>query len=80
MRLRIRDVETLQVVLMDCPTTPFCAFPLCSPLPLSLDRALPLSSVQFSYSVVSDSLRPHELKHARPPCVGMLEIQNLVPM
>ena len=26
------------------------------------------SSVQFSYSVVSDSLRPHELQHARPPC------------
>ena len=27
-----------------------------------------LSSVQFSYSVVSDSLRPHGLKHVRPPC------------
>ena len=27
-----------------------------------------LSSVQFSHSVVSDSLRPHELQHARPPC------------
>ena len=24
--------------------------------------------VQFSPSVVSDSLRPHELHHARPPC------------
>jgi len=28
----------------------------------------PYSSVQFSRSVVSDSLRPHELQHARPPC------------
>ena len=27
-----------------------------------------ISSVQFSLSVVSDSLRPHELQHARPPC------------
>ena len=27
-----------------------------------------ISSVQFSYSVVSDSLRPHESQHARPPC------------
>ena len=27
-----------------------------------------ISSVQFSRSVVSDSLRPHELKHTRPPC------------
>ena len=27
-----------------------------------------LNSVQFSRSVVSDSLRPHESQHARPPC------------
>ena len=28
----------------------------------------PFSSVQFSHSVVSDSLWPQELQHARPPC------------
>ena len=27
-----------------------------------------ISSVQFSHSVVSDSLWPHGLQHARPPC------------
>ena len=27
-----------------------------------------LLSVQFSCSVVSDSLQPHESQHARPPC------------
>ena len=27
-----------------------------------------VSSVQFSCSVVSDSLRPHESQHTRPPC------------
>ena len=27
-----------------------------------------LSSVQFSYSVMSNSLWPHGLQHARPPC------------
>ena len=27
-----------------------------------------ISSVQFSRSVMSDSLRPHESQHARPPC------------
>ena len=27
-----------------------------------------LSSVQFSHSVISDSLRPHEPQHARLPC------------
>ena len=29
---------------------------------------LNLTSVQFSSSVVSNSLRPHEPQHARPPC------------
>ena len=28
------------------------------------------NSVQFSCSVVSNSLRPHELQHARPPCLS----------
>ena len=28
----------------------------------------PVTSVQFSHSVVSDSLRPHGLQHARLPC------------
>ena len=32
------------------------------------NRDIDISSVQFSHSVVSDSLRPHELQHARPPC------------
>ena len=31
-------------------------------------KVLAFSSVQFSHSVVSDSLWPHELQHARPPC------------
>ena len=29
-----------------------------------------LVSDQFSCSIVSDSLRPHELQHARPPCLS----------
>ena len=28
----------------------------------------PISSVEFSHSVMSDSLVPHELQHARPSC------------
>ena len=30
--------------------------------------AVQFTSVQISYSVVSDSLRLHELQHTRPPC------------
>ena len=29
---------------------------------------VPFSSVQFSHTVMSGSLRPHESQHARPPC------------
>ena len=46
----------------DCSIISF----LCSPLDY---WSLPtFSSVQFSRSVVSDSVRPHESQHARPPC------------
>ena len=38
------------------------------PLSLSLSWMEVLHIVQFSRSVVSNSLRPHELTHARPPC------------
>ena len=33
-----------------------------------MGRGAMISSVQFSHSVVSDSLPPHGLQHARPPC------------
>ena len=44
-------------------------------------------SVQFSRSVVSDSLRPYELQHARPPCLSptsgvypkLMSIESVVP-
>ena len=35
---------------------------------LLIQQIFPFSSVQFSHSVMSDSLQPHELQHARPPC------------
>ena len=49
----------------------FClqSFPASRSFPTSpLLSCLLFSSVQFSHSVVSDSLRPHESQHARPPC------------
>ena len=39
--------------------------------PLFLAVPYGFSSVQsLSHSVVSDSLRPHESQHARPPCLS----------
>ena len=35
---------------------------------LPLTCSVTFNSVQFSRSVMSDSLLPHELQHARPPC------------
>ena len=37
-------------------------------LNIVLMLSVQFSSVQFSRSVVSNSLRSHELQHARPPC------------
>ena len=34
----------------------------------ALKNKVQISSVQFSHSVVSNSLGPHESQHARPPC------------
>ena len=34
-------------------------------------NTLQVSSVQFSRSVISDSQRPHEPQHARPPCPSL---------
>ena len=36
-----------------------------------VSRAIYLGSVQFSRSVVSDSLGPHESQHTRPPCPSL---------
>ena len=38
-----------------------------SRVPHAIQQVL-VGPVQFSHSVVSDSLRPHESQHARPPC------------
>ena len=63
------------------------------PLPPSSDWFRPhislkkqISSFQFSRSVVSNSLRPHGLKHARPPCITsswsllkLMSIESVMP-
>ena len=43
-------------------------FYVCSYFNICIHNISLLSSVQFSHSDVPDSLRPHELHHARPPC------------
>ena len=43
---------------------------LFTPGGLSISNRLQFSSVQFSRSVVSDSLQPHESQHARLPCLS----------
>ena len=40
----------------------------CVVRPITQEIFFQFSSVQFSCSVVSDSLRPHESQHTRPPC------------
>ena len=37
----------------------------------------PISSVQFSRSVMSHSLQPHGLQHSRPPCPSPLKLMSI---
>ena len=53
----------LQFSWRDLKFFPFCCFP---PLLCTIHLRRPCS-VQFSCSVMSDSLRPHESQHVRPP-------------
>ena len=51
----------MHIYILICKTLLF-------PIFFSGGFSLLFSSVQFSHSVVSDSLRPHESQHSRPPC------------
>ena len=44
------------------------------PSGIYISDASNISSVQFSPSVMSDSLQPHELQHARPPCPSPIPV------
>ena len=56
-------------------------------LPPQLMVAPSFTSLQFSRSVVSNSLRPHRLQHARPPCpsptpgalLKLMSIESVMP-
>ena len=56
-------VSEVMSVLLNIPSRFVIAFLL-----RSKHLLISFSSVQFSHSVVSDSLRPHEPQHTRPPC------------
>ena len=75
------DLQMCLFSLLTSPPSPslFIASHSClGHIPLSLQYLITLcsalwmgwniSSVQFSHSVVSDSSRPHEPQHTRPPC------------
>ena len=67
------SLSSLLVYTLNIPITPLFHLD-CYNSHLALHRltqcsaSFPFSSVQFSRSVMSDSLRPHESQHARPPC------------
>ena len=60
-------------LLSFCPISNMCGpflpwHPLAPPQSCDPDHSSNFSSIQFSHSVVSNSLRSHELQQARPPC------------
>ena len=58
---------------------PFSLFLTSSRFTVSLKINIPQSVSQFSRSVMSDSLRPHESQHARPPCPSPIPGAHLNP-
>ena len=62
--------ETIETTRSSLPNeTPLPFLTATFPWSFSItDSVWPFSSVQFSHSVMSNSLRPHESQHARPPC------------
>ena len=62
-----RSVTLKTLPWLDLPSTDILMQNHRQPIPSTEDTRF-VSSVQFSRSVVSDSLQPHELQHARPPC------------
>ena len=50
-----------------CTYSSMLFYPVCICVVMTMIK-IQCCSVQFSHSVVSDSLRPHEWQHARPPC------------
>ena len=75
------SVLSPEVYSNSCPLSQQCRSTISSCRPLLIlpsifphvkifpnELILHISSVQFSRSVVSDSLQPHELQHTRPPC------------
>ena len=71
-------VTTAFPTALDCTPEGRRDFGNCSGCPISF------SSVQFSCSVMSDSLRPHESQHARPPCpsptpLRLTSIESVMP-
>ena len=67
----LEGVKELPEVFFIRVLIPFVRVPPLWPnylLKASPPNIITFSSVQFSCSVVSDSLQPHVLQHARPPC------------
>ena len=63
----IKMILSLLLSLFPSPSLhPF--FPLLLPFPPLISKRPLVSSVQFSYLVMSDSLRPHGLQHTSLPC------------
>ena len=51
-------------------SVPYIPWPFSFATHSTFQSLLQFSSVQFSCSVVSDSLRPHESQYTRPPCLS----------
>ena len=66
--IKCRPLCIVETILLKCGENYFLNEKKCSEFYRNIVSLQYLSSVQFSHSVVSNSLWPHESQHARPPC------------
>ena len=58
----------LKFVVLFCPHSSSLPREVSFPVLINREAEFQRRSVQFSHSVMSNSLRPHESQHSRPPC------------
>ena len=74
MKIGLKDyIHMLRICVQDTKMVPWYEYEMPQFIFLLIKKSTSCTippSVQFSRSVVSDSLRPHEWQHARPPCLS----------
>ena len=66
-----KKIKSVTVYIVSPSISQLCQVRNCRNIPIKKNFFSSVQFIQFSRSVMSDSLRSHELQHARPPCPSL---------